>query len=150
MEDDQNGVVVVGRPPNSDTCGMIVNHGGGDDRPTTAAAAAAAPPTPALPAAAATAFGAPARPAPRYGAHYNCNNNISVIKGQQLKVYCYTRLYNHYRHFPALYPALGFPVFVTRPRDKSRRVQTTESKSYFFFFCGSYLRGLKRSTVFTF
>ncbi|KAE9529691.1 hypothetical protein AGLY_011787 [Aphis glycines] len=84
MEDDQNGVV-VGRPPNSDTCGMIVNHGGGDDRPTTAAAAAAAPPTPALPAAAATAFGAPARPAPRYGAHYNCNNNNSVIKGQQLK-----------------------------------------------------------------
>ncbi|XP_060835817.1 protein HEXIM1-like [Rhopalosiphum padi] len=81
MEEDQNGVV-VGRPPNSDTCGMIVNHGGGDDR-TTAAAAAAAPPTPALPAAAATAFGAPARPAPRYGAHHNCNNNNSVIKGQQ-------------------------------------------------------------------
>ncbi|XP_025205779.1 protein HEXIM1-like [Melanaphis sacchari] len=85
MEEDQNGgVVVVGRPPNSDTCGTIVNHGGGDDR-TSVAAAAAAPPTPALPAAAATAFGAPARPAPRYGAHHNCNNNNSVIKGQPLK-----------------------------------------------------------------
>ncbi|XP_001948945.1 protein HEXIM [Acyrthosiphon pisum] len=85
MEEDQNGVAaaVVGRPPNSETCGMIVNHGGGGDGPTaTAAAAAAAPPTPALPAAAATAFGAPARPAPRYGAHLNCNNNNSVIKGQ--------------------------------------------------------------------
>lgn len=86
MEDDQNGVAtaVVGRPPNSETCGMIVNHGGGgEEGPTaTAAAAAAAPPTPALPAAAATAFGAPARPAPRYGAHLNCNNNNSVIKGQ--------------------------------------------------------------------
>lgn len=89
MEEDQNGVVaaaVVGRPLNSETCGMIVNHGGGGDGPTaTAAAAAAAPTTPALPAAAATAFGAPARPAPRYGAHLNCNNNNSVIKGQ-LKV----------------------------------------------------------------
>jgi len=85
MEEDQNGVAatVVGRPLNSETCGIIINHVGGGDRPT--AAAAAAPPTPALPAAAATAFGAPARPAPRYGAHLNCNNNNSVIKGQ-LKV----------------------------------------------------------------
>ncbi|XP_015380414.1 PREDICTED: protein HEXIM1-like [Diuraphis noxia] len=85
MEEDQNGVVaaaVVGRPPNSETCGMIVNHSGGEEGPTPTAAAAA-PPTPALPAAAAaTAFGAPARPAPRYGAHLNFNNNNSVIKGQ--------------------------------------------------------------------